>query len=141
MADQDDAPRMSEQRRKGLAKMEEVYGFSMSDGPGAFFAHTADHLFGQVWDLPELSNRDRRLLLLGALTAQGNTDVADIQVGAALANEELTVAQLEEIALFLCYYVGWANGTKLNTVVGGHASRARKAARKAAEAEQDQTRA
>lgn len=131
MSEHDTTAQISEQRRKGLATMEEVYGFSMSDGPGAFFAHTADHLFGEVWNLPELSHRDRRLLLLGALTAQGNTDVADIQVGAALANEELTVAQLEEIALFLCYYVGWANGTKLNSVVGGHAARVRKAARDA----------
>src|SRR5699024_11542201 len=60
-----------------------------------FFAHTADHLFGEVWSRPGLSHRDRRLLLLGALTAQGNTDVADIQVGAALGNGELTPDELE----------------------------------------------
>ena len=129
-----DRSETSPQRRKGLETMEQVYGFEMSDGEGTFFAHTADHLFGEVWNLPELSNRDRRLLLLGALTATGNTDVADIQVGAALANGELTCEQLEEIAVFLCYYAGWANGTKLNNVVGPHVARARKAARKAAEA-------
>ena len=73
-------------RARGLAMMTEVYGFEMSDGPGDFFATTADHLFGEIWSRPGLSHRDRRLLLLGALTAQGNTDVADIQVGAALGN-------------------------------------------------------
>lgn len=122
---------MSPERAHGLAMMTEVYGFDMSDGPGDFFAETADHLFGRIWSRPGLSHRDRRLLLLGALTAQGNTDVADIQVGAALGNGELTPDELEEIVLFLCYYAGWPNGTKLGNVVGPHVARARKAARRA----------
>ena len=122
---------MSPERRHGLAMMTEAYGFEMSDGPGDYFAETADHLFGRIWSRPGLSHRDRRLLLLGALTAQGNTDVADIQVGAALGNGELTPDELEEIVLFLCYYAGWPNGTKLGNVVGPHVSRARKAARRA----------
>ncbi|EFV91139.1 carboxymuconolactone decarboxylase family protein [Dietzia sp. E1] len=122
---------MSPERAHGLAMMTEVYGFEMSDGPGDYFAETADHLFGRIWSRPGLTHRDRRLLLLGALTAQGNTDVADIQVGAALGNGELTPEELEEIVLFLCYYAGWPNGTKLGNVVGPHVARARKAARRA----------
>ncbi|MGF0131009.1 MULTISPECIES: carboxymuconolactone decarboxylase family protein [Dietzia] len=122
---------MSPERTHGLAMMTEVYGFEMSDGPGDYFAETADHLFGRIWSRPGLTHRDRRLLLLGALTAQGNTDVADIQVGAALGNGELTAEELEEIVLFLCYYAGWPNGTKLGNVVGPHVARARKAARRA----------
>ena len=122
---------MSPERAHGLAMMAEVYGFDMSDGPGDYFAETADHLFGRIWSRPGLSHRDRRLLLLGALTAQGNTDIADIQVGAALGNGELSPEELEEIVLFLCYYAGWPNGTKLGNVVGPHVARARKAARSA----------
>ena len=81
---------MNEQRRKGLAMMSEVYGFDMSDGPGDFFAHTADQVFGEVWSREGLTHRDRRLILLGALAAGGNVDVAEIQAGAALGNGELT---------------------------------------------------
>lgn len=62
--------------------------------------------------------RDRRLLLFGALAAGGNIDVAEIQAGAALANGEFTPEQLEEISLFLCYYVGWPLGTKLHFMFG-----------------------
>ncbi|MGK2316792.1 carboxymuconolactone decarboxylase family protein [Gordonia rhizosphera] len=98
--------------------MSKVYGWEFADGPGAFFAHTADHLFGEVWTREELSVRDRRLLLLGALAGSGQVDVAEIQAGAALGNGELTPGQLEEVALFLCYYVGWPIGTKMNTVIG-----------------------
>ncbi|MFT4125007.1 MAG: carboxymuconolactone decarboxylase family protein [Gordonia sp. (in: high G+C Gram-positive bacteria)] len=98
--------------------MAEVYGWEMSDGPGLHFAHTADQLFGEVWTREGLSTRDRRLLLLGALAAGGLADVAEIQASAALGNGELTPAQLEEIAVFLCYYVGWPLGTKLNMSFG-----------------------
>ncbi|GAC67818.1 carboxymuconolactone decarboxylase family protein [Gordonia soli] len=105
-------------RRRGLEKMSEVYGWEMSDGPGIHFAHTADQLFAEVWTREGLSVRDRRLLLLGALAAGGQVDVAEIQAGAALGNGELTPEQLEEIALFLCYYVGWPLGTKMNMMFG-----------------------
>ncbi|MBS9373806.1 MULTISPECIES: carboxymuconolactone decarboxylase family protein [Rhodococcus] len=105
-------------RRRGLEMMSKVYGWEMQDGPGDHFAVTADHLFADIWSRPGLSIRDRRLLLLGALTAQGLTDVAEIQIAAALHNEELDEQQLREIALFLCHYVGWPLGTKLDSTIG-----------------------
>ncbi|MFD6455683.1 MULTISPECIES: carboxymuconolactone decarboxylase family protein [unclassified Nocardia] len=105
-------------RKRGLAKMAEVYGWEFEDGPGEHFAVTADHLFADIWSRPALTVRERRLLLLGALTAQGNVDVAEIQIGAALRNGELSEEQLREIALFLCHYVGWPAGTKLDGTVG-----------------------
>ncbi|MFQ6391941.1 carboxymuconolactone decarboxylase family protein [Nocardia sp. KC 131] len=120
-------------RQRGLAKMAEVYGTEFQDYPGAHFAATADHLFADIWSRPALTVRDRRLILLGALTAQGAIDTAGIQIGAALRNEELTEEQLHEIALFLCHYVGWPNGTKLDLLVGTIVGQQKKAARKKAE--------
>ncbi|MEU2042269.1 carboxymuconolactone decarboxylase family protein [Nocardia niwae] len=108
----------TETRQRGLAKMSEVYGWEFADGPGEHFAVTADHLFADIWSRPGLTVRDRRLLLLGALTAQGLFDVAEIQVGAALRNGELDEAQLREAALFLCHYAGWPAGTRLDNIVG-----------------------
>ncbi|MGV9615761.1 carboxymuconolactone decarboxylase family protein [Nocardia xishanensis] len=116
-------------RQRGLAKMAEVYGTEFQEYPGVHFAMTADHLFANVWSRPGLTVRDRRLLLLGALTAQGSMDTAGIQIGAALRNEELTEEQLHEIALFLCHYVGWPNGTKLDLLVGTIVAQQKKAAR------------
>lgn len=120
-------------RERGLAKMAEVYGWEFKDGPGEHFAVTADHLFADIWSRPALTLRDRRLLLLGALTAQGLFDVAGIQIGAALQNEELDEAQLREIALFLCHYVGWPAGTSLDHVIGAQLDQHAKKAKKAAE--------
>ena len=61
---------------------------------------------------------NRKLLLLGALTQQNRIDDAAEQMRAALDADELTEAQLHEIAIFLCHYVGWPRGTSLDMRVG-----------------------
>lgn len=76
-----------DRRERGLAKMSEVYGWEVQDGPGDFFGITMDHLFAEIWTRPGLFTRDRRLLLIGLLTGQGLHDVAQIQVGAAKARD------------------------------------------------------
>jgi 4-carboxymuconolactone decarboxylase len=108
---------LPELRRAGLERMEQVYGFDLADAPGDFFRYTADHLFADIWNRPGLSDRDRRLLLIGALTATGAADVLGIQVPAAHAAGELSEQQLREIVIFLCHYAGWQNGARLNTIV------------------------
>ena len=108
---------MNEKRRRGLDMMREVYGWEMPDMPGEFFAQTVDHLFAEIWTRPGLTLRDRRLLLLGAIAAQGLDDIAAIQVKAALQNEELTADQVREAVVFLTHYVGWPRGSKLSMTV------------------------
>ena len=110
----DDLP---ETRRIGLEKMEQVYGFDMTDGAGDFFGITADHLFAQIWTRPGLSDRDRRLLLIGLLAGSGGHDVLTIQIPAAYAAGELDDEQLREIVIFLCHYAGWPNGARINSIV------------------------
>ncbi len=117
-------------RRLGLETMETVYGFEMSDGEGDFFAYTADHLFGDIWQRPGLSVRDRRLLLIGMLAGQGADDVLGIQVPAALANDELDATALREIVVFLSHYAGWPVGARLNSVVETAIGKAERAARR-----------
>jgi 4-carboxymuconolactone decarboxylase len=126
----DDLP---EQRRRGLEKMEEVYGFDMTDGAGDFFGYTADHLFADIWNRPGLSDRDRRLLLIGLLSGTGGADVLGIQVPAAHANGELDDTALREVVIFLCHYAGWPNGARLNSIVEETIAKAKKAAERAAQ--------
>ncbi len=104
-------------RRAGLEKMTEVYGWEVSDGPGDFFGYTVDHLFAEIWNRPGLSNRDRRLLLIGLCIGSGQEDVLDIQLPAALGNEELTDEALREIVIFIAHYAGWPRGARLNNQV------------------------
>jgi len=108
---------LPETRRRGLETMEKVYGFAMSDGAGDFFGYTADHLFADIWNRAGLSDRDRRLLLIGLLAGTNQADVLGIQVPAAHANGELDDQALREIVVFLCHYAGWPAGARLNSIV------------------------
>lgn len=106
-----------ERRRRGLETMTQVYGWDFKDGPGDFFAYTADHLFADVWNRPGLTTEQRRLLLIGLLAGRGADDVLEIQLGAAHRNGELNDEALREIALFLAHYAGWPTGASINMVV------------------------
>ncbi len=108
---------MDELRKKGLEKMNEVYGWEMPDMPGDYFALTADHLFGTIWSRPGLSMRDKRLMTLTVVTALGITDLAEIQANAALANGEISEDELKEMAIFLTHYLGFPLGSKLDGAV------------------------
>lgn len=119
---------MDELRRKGLEKMNEVYAWEMPDMPGEYFALTVDHLFGSIWTRPGLSMRDKRIMTLSVVTALGLPDLSEVQVNAALHNEELTEEELREMAIFLTHYVGFPLGSKLNGVVERVSAKRKKAA-------------
>ena len=121
---------MDELRRKGLEKMNEVYGWEMPDMPGDYFALTADHLFGTIWTRPGLSMRDKRIMTLTVVTALGLGDLAEIQTNAAMNNGELTEDELKEMAIFLTHYLGFPLGSKLDGVVTKVAGQRKKAAEK-----------
>ncbi len=119
----DDLP---EARRRGLEKMEQVYSFEMSDGTGDFFRYTVEHLFGDIWQRPGLSDRDRRLFLIGLLVGQRANDVLTIQVPAALANGELDEDALRELVIMACHYDGRPNGSRMSSVVEEAIAKARR---------------
>lgn len=108
----------AERRAAGMARMQEVYGFSLDpaelDDP--FHEFTVDHLFGVVWDRPGLDIRTRRLITIGVLAALGREDLLEIQFEAALRRGELGVAELQEITIHLAHYVGWPLGAAANVV-------------------------
>ncbi|MCB1290155.1 carboxymuconolactone decarboxylase family protein [Mycolicibacterium sp.] len=104
-------------RRKGLDKMNEVYGWQMADQPGEYFALTVDHLFADIWSRPGLSMRDKRLITLSVVTAFGLPGLAEIQVNAALQNQEMTADELRKMAVFITHYVGFPLGSTFNNVV------------------------
>lgn len=124
---------MDELRRKGLEKMNEVYGWEMPNVEGDdYFALTADHLFGSIWTRSGLTMREKRMMTLTVVTALGIPDLAEIQVNAALHNDELTEHELKEMAIFLTHYLGFPLGSKLDGVVTKVAAKRRKAAAKGA---------
>ena len=111
--------------------MNEVYGWEMPNVEGdPYFDLTVDHLFANIWTRPGLSMREKRMMTLTVVTAVGNADLAEIQANAALANGELTVEELKEMAVFLTHYLGFPLGSKLDGVVSKVAKQRKKAAEK-----------
>jgi 4-carboxymuconolactone decarboxylase len=120
---------MDELRRKGLEKMNEVYGWEMPNVEGdPFFDLTVDHLFGSIWTRQGLSMRDKRIMTLTAVAGLGNSDLAEIQANAALHNEEMTGDELKEMAVFLTQYLGFPLGSKFDGAVSKVIKKRQKAA-------------
>ena len=67
---------------------------------------TDDVLFGDVWERTELSPRDRSLITVAALIANGNTEQLPSHLNRAKANG-LSETELAEMMTHLAFYVGW----------------------------------
>ena len=78
--------------------------------------YTDTVLFDEVWERPALSRRDRSLVTISALTAQGKTDQLQFHLAYARRNG-VTDAELEEALLHLAFYTGWPNGMSATTVL------------------------
>jgi 4-carboxymuconolactone decarboxylase len=63
-------------------------------------------LFGDIWERPELSKRDRSLITCAALVATGKTEQMNFHFPRALENG-LTKDELVELITHLAFYAGW----------------------------------
>ena len=86
-----------------------------SDSP--FEAASRAFLFGQVWNRPGLSIRDRRLVALACVAAADATKPIDDHVYAALRSGDLTIEEMNEVTLHFAVYCGWPKGSQLEMTV------------------------
>lgn len=106
----DTSPIDPRRRAQGLETYRQVYGdeaIVLDEGQSDFFDLMLSHLFAEVWSRPGLPVGLRRLLVIGVLAAQHRFDPLGIQFDRALAEQELTVAQLREVVIQLIPYVGY----------------------------------
>ena len=69
---------------------------------------TDDVLFGDVWERPQLSKRDRSLITCAALVATGKTEQMSFHFPRAIENG-VKKEELIELITHLAFYVGWPN--------------------------------
>ena len=67
---------------------------------------TDDVLFGDVWERPELSKRDRSLVTLTALIAGGHTEQLPFHLKRAKENG-VKESEIIEAVTHLAFYCGW----------------------------------
>ena len=82
-----------------------------SPGPYADIAPALDQLtqqvlFGQVWERPGLSKRDRSLITVATLVANYRTNELPFHLKRALENG-VTKDELTELITHLAFYAGW----------------------------------
>lgn len=105
-------------REKGVEMFNEVYCGDLPqpgpEGQDRFMDFMLNSVFGDLWaNTDVLSIRDRRLLLLGAIAAQGEDMTFTIQARSALKRGELDEVQLKEVVLMLTQYVGYPKASKM----------------------------
>ena len=67
---------------------------------------TADTLFGDVWERPGLSKRDRSLMTVGILMGTYRTNQLRGHIGRALDNG-LSKDEISEMITHAAFYTGW----------------------------------
>ena len=70
---------------------------------------TADVLFGDIWERPGLSKRDRSLITVANLVALYRTDQLKGHIARALDNG-VTKSEISEVILHTTFYAGWPVG-------------------------------
>jgi 4-carboxymuconolactone decarboxylase len=82
---------------------------------------TDDVLFGDVWERPGLSKRDRSLITCAALVALGKTEQMGFHFPYAIGNG-VSHDELVEMVTHLAFYAGWPSAmsavTKLRELAG-----------------------
>jgi 4-carboxymuconolactone decarboxylase len=71
-------------------------------------------LFGDVWERPQLSKRDRSLITCAALVALGKTEQMNFHFPRAIENG-VTEQELIELVTHLAFYAGWPNAMSAGT--------------------------
>jgi len=72
-------------------------------------------LFGDVWEQPELSKRDRSLITVAVLTALYRTDELKGHMKRALDNG-VTQEELQGLITHLAFYAGWPTAVNAGRV-------------------------
>ena len=63
-------------------------------------------IYGDVWERPGLSRRDRSLITVAALVAMGREKQLEGHLGRAIANG-VTKDEIGELITHLAFYAGW----------------------------------
>ncbi|MER6808763.1 carboxymuconolactone decarboxylase family protein [Spirillospora sp. NPDC000708] len=77
---------------------------------------TNEVLFGDIWERPGLSARDRSLVTVSALAALYRSEQLGYHLGVALDNG-LSMEELSEAITHLAFYAGWPNAMTAITLL------------------------
>ncbi len=83
---------------------------------GALGTFAVDHVLGNLWSRPQLSRRDRSLIVVTFLTTIGSIEELRSHVGGAL-HHGVTRSEIEEIVLQVAGYAGYPMAMQASRIV------------------------
>ncbi len=108
---------MNDQERRALGEetIKRVYAGDVIVPPeGYLFTDVMlSQVFADQWNRDATAMRDKRILLLGMIAAQGETMTFKIQAKAGIKNGEFTGEELRELHLFIAQYCGYPRAASM----------------------------
>ena len=105
---------ISERTATGRRRYREVM---VSDAPPPLTPYleqgVVDTVFGELWNRPGLSRRDRRFITLACVACAAVDVPIQQHVYAALASGDLTTEEMQEVVLHVAFYAGWPKASAL----------------------------
>jgi len=95
---------------RGLDMYERVLGRPFAGRLAGVREHTINHLFAEIWSRPQLSLRDRSLVTIALLAAQGRADQLRDHIRGA-RSRGVPREEILEVMVHVAHYAGWAGGT------------------------------
>jgi 4-carboxymuconolactone decarboxylase len=106
-------------RERGEEAYRSIHGEPSPSAPTAFRGRSyLDFLYGEIWTRDQhLSRRDRRIVSICCAGAAGVDEEVSEHLRAALAMEELTYEELQELVVHYAVYLGWPLGRRLDDLL------------------------
>jgi 4-carboxymuconolactone decarboxylase len=104
-----------ERRKLGEETITRVYAGDVIVPPeGYLFTDIMlSQVFAEQWNLEATAMRDKRILLLGMIAAQGETMTFKIQAKAGIKNGEFNGDELRELHVFIAQYCGYPRAASM----------------------------
>lgn len=102
---------------RGRSTFADVMTFPAPDDSTPATTNLIDFVFGQVWQRPGLSRRDRRFVTLACVAAADAEASLRDHVYAALNSGDVTITEMQEAVLHFAVYSGWPKASRFNMMV------------------------
>lgn len=102
---------------RGRRAFAEVMTVPAPEDPTPAATTMLDFVFGQVWQRPGLSRRDRWFVALPCVAAADAEEPLREHVYAALNSADVTIDEMREAVLHFAVYAGWPKASRFNMAV------------------------
>jgi 4-carboxymuconolactone decarboxylase len=107
----------AERTRRGAKAQADLLAVPAAEPGTLFESSLRDYVFAEIWTRPGLDLRARYLIAMASAANVGDEAATDAYVRGALANNELSLAELREAALHTAVYSGWSTGAVLDAAI------------------------